>query len=118
MKVMVLGLNPSEHGGKSKTFKTLHKWMDDLDVKYYCFDNVTWDFEQPKSNKDVDFERIKESIFGCERILALGSKADAVLRHLGANHYSLPHPSGLNRQINNSEYLQALIKDCKRYIWG
>lgn len=47
-------------------------------------------------------------------VIALGNKASTALKNVA--HFKLPHPSGLNRQINNKEYIKKQLNDCKKYI--
>lgn len=47
-------------------------------------------------------------------IVALGNKASEALKDIP--HFKLPHPPGLNRQINNKEYIKSKLKAYKMYI--
>jgi hypothetical protein len=47
-------------------------------------------------------------------VVALGNKASKALRDIP--HFKLPHPSGLNRQINDKNYINYQLLACKRYI--
>lgn len=52
-------------------------------------------------------------------VIALGNKAS---KHLSAiatikvTHFKLPHPSGLNRQLNDKAKLFLKLRECKRYL--
>lgn len=50
---------------------------------------------------------------GCP-VIALGNKA--ALRLKGYPHFKLPHPSGLNRQINNKKFIENQLQKAKIYI--
>jgi uracil-DNA glycosylase len=50
-----------------------------------------------------------------DRLVALGKSASGVLTKLGLKHLEMPHPSGLNRKLNDREYTAAKIEDLKRY---
>lgn len=47
-------------------------------------------------------------------IIALGNKASEALKTKA--HFKLPHPSGLNRQINNKKFIDQCLRDCYSYI--
>ncbi len=49
-------------------------------------------------------------------IIALGNNASKALKSIP--HFKLPHPSGRNRQINDSEFIAKKLAECKRYIEG
>lgn len=47
-------------------------------------------------------------------IVALGNNASKALKDIP--HFKLPHPSGLNRQINDKEFVALKLAECKSYI--
>lgn len=47
-------------------------------------------------------------------IIALGNKASEALK--AKPHFKLPHPSGLNRQINNKKFIDEKLAACYSYI--
>lgn len=49
-------------------------------------------------------------------IVALGNNASKALKKIP--HFKLPHPSGRNRQINNKEFIEKKLKDCKKWIYN
>lgn len=52
------------------------------------------------------------------KIVAIGNNASNRLSALRIGHFKLPHPSGLNRQINNKEYIDKMLKECYNYLRG
>lgn len=46
--------------------------------------------------------------------IALGNNASKKLGNLP--HFKLPHPSGLNRQINDEAFIATKLAECKAYI--
>ncbi len=117
MKVLVLGLNPSKKGRKAPTLKVLDKWLEHLDVRIVSFDNIYMDYGS-FSLKDVDEDYVKNICFNYEKIVSLGEKASHLLRIVGIDHFKLPHPSGLNRQLNNKEYVEKQLNSCYKYLHG
>lgn len=60
-----------------------------------------------------DFEL--RNLFGKHMLpmIALGNKASSRLK---MSHFKLPHPSGLNRQINDKAYMFKVLRACKAYL--
>lgn len=40
---------------------------------------------------------------GCDHVVALGNTASFALDYISVEHLQLPHPSGLNRKLNDKE---------------
>lgn len=51
-------------------------------------------------------------------IIALGTKAykRCLEYHDMVRVFKLPHPSGLNRQVNDKEYIKHQLKTCKAWL--
>jgi hypothetical protein len=47
-------------------------------------------------------------------VVALDVNASKALKIV--KHYKLPHPSGLNRKINDLNYLQSELSQCKLFV--
>lgn len=47
-------------------------------------------------------------------IVALGNNASKALGNI--YHFKLPHPSGRNRQINNKEFINKKLEECKNWL--
>ncbi len=103
----------------TKSYKRLLEWIwrMDLDVteiilanchhvKEYGFENYYY-VETPNMFIDVD-EYCK--------VIALGKNAAKYLKECGIEHHELPHPSGLNRKLNDKEYTAALLERCADFI--
>ena len=115
MKVLVLGLNPSKQLGKSATLKRLREWLEVLELQYVSFDNIYPGFNQ-FSLKDINADYIREISQASEKVLALGRRVSDILGLMGIDHFCLPHPSGLNRQLNNSKVIESKLMECKSYL--
>jgi hypothetical protein len=57
------------------------------------------------------YKDLEESI-----IVALGLVASRELNRRNLKHMRLPHPSGRNRQLNNKNWLNEQLVECKQYI--
>lgn len=115
MKVLVIGLNPSKLGGKSPTLKRLKDWFDNIGLKRYSFTNV---YNSPGkfSLKDVRKDELLTITKHYTKVIALGSKVSDILNLMGISHFKIPHPSGLNRQTNNSKFVNQELFKCREYI--
>ena len=77
----------------------------------------------------------KDTLYGYGTIdfkfIALGNEAEKALKNhsreywdvttnkpqpLKANYFKLPHPSGLNRKINDKNYLDNILKECSEWL--
>lgn len=118
MKVIIWGCNPSRQFGKSGSLKTLNIWLETIDLNCNCtsFCNIYDGFGQ-FSLRDVKRDYIREISKDYDKILALGTKASDVLNLMGIDHFRLPHPSGLNRKLNNKRYVEHTLSECREYLW-
>lgn len=116
MKVLVIGLNPSRLGKNSSAIRNLYKWLDELNVKVFSFTNLYEGYEIDETRPQT--ESIREFAKSYDKILALGKVVSLHLDHLEINHFSLPHPSGLNRQLNDQKFIDERLEACKNYLEG
>lgn len=65
---------------------------------------------------DEDFEYYREQArIHSWKVIALGVNASKALK--GVGHFIMPHPSGLNRQINNKHFIDKRIAACRKYLF-
>lgn len=64
-------------------------------------------------NKDSILSKVNAMV-KCDWIIALGNEASEFLGEVP--HFKLPHPSGLNRQVNDKAYIEEQLKLCKEYL--
>lgn len=51
------------------------------------------------------------------KIIALGVEAQRALQILGVTKFfTLPHPSGRNRKLNDKAFLSKALADCKQWV--
>jgi hypothetical protein len=117
MKVAVVGQNPAtlKTKTKSKSISRLNTWLDFLDLGHVSFFNV---YEHPGkfSIENVNQDNLRVLVEGYQKIITLGVIADSVLNGLGVDHFALPHPSGLNRGLNDKEYVRQKLEECREYL--
>jgi len=122
-KVLIVGMNPSNTLEKVKvrknsTFDRLNKWMDRLGVCHYSFINVINDRNIKLNHKNVDDKFLLSATKDYNHIIALGGFASDSLVRAKINHFRLPHPSPLNRLLNDKHFEKAILNQCSKYLKG
>ena len=114
---MIVGINPSSSKRVDPciTLKRLYRWTDALSIQFFSFVNCIGR-PGPYSNKDVDCEFLMKCAKGYDKVIALGGFPSHALKKLGVDHFMLPHPSGLNRKLNDREYEKRVLEECSEYI--
>lgn len=113
VKVVFVGDEPSQTNIDpdiafvgAKCFQRLTEWINYLRPDYYiCLNSHT-------DNDIFKIERLKEDGF---KVIALGNKASERLTKWQIQHYKLPHPSGLNRKINDKKIIEHELDTC--LVW-
>jgi len=130
-KVLFVGTNPSTKSPdnsamhpSTKSRKTLNTWISDLDIDaYFCnvLDRAT-ENNKPLSKKQILVSCkdliVKIEKFKCSYVVALGEIASHALDHASIKHLKIPHPSGLNRKLNNKETVYVIRKNLREMIEG
>lgn len=132
IKIIFLGSNPSQRSISIKPFwrdtksmQVISNWLDMLNLgeEEIYFMNVS-DTTTP-NNRPLKISEIKASLPMLsnkindvipEKIIALGKTAEKALTLLRIPHFAMPHPSGLNRQLNNKEFIEEKIKSLQEYL--
>ena len=118
MKVLVVGMNPGSPGknpNKSKTLERLYTWMDEVGVQTFSFCNTFDEVGTPAMSK-VDFKRLCTLTAQYDKILALGGFVSTALDKIDVDHFKLPHPSPLNRLLNDKQYEREILCKCASYL--
>lgn len=89
--------------------------MEALGFNHYSFSNVI-PYEGEYKMKDVDVDFVKSFTNGYDKVIALGGFASRALSRAGVDHYVLPHPSPLNRKLNDREYEKRVIEECREWL--
>lgn len=95
----------------------LHHWYDELKIVHASFANI-YDTPGKFSLKDIKKEYLNEICPNYDKVLALGAKVGDVLDLMHIPHFKLPHPSGLNRKLNDSGFIEQTLEDCRWYLYG
>lgn len=70
----------------------------------------------PKEEMEAHIEKLKS--LPMPKVIALGKMAVWALGKIGMPCFELPHPSGLNRKVNDKEALQKTLADCKSWLYS
>lgn len=98
------------------SYKTLLEWFYrmDVDVRYVITANAF------TAQGDSD-ELLKGALAVISehkgRVVALGEAARGALVELGVACFVLPHPSGLNRDLNDKKKLSEKLAKCRAFIY-
>jgi uracil-DNA glycosylase len=109
-KVLIIGQQPVTPTSKAfenaKCKKKLLKWLESMGVTEYELANQS----------DLD---IYEKITNFDgKIITLGKIAEKRIKSMDVYAWPLPHPSGLNRKLNDKDYEDHVILDCARWLRG
>ena len=106
----------------TKSYKTLLEWIYamNVDINAVMVVNRSGVIPYP-GNCDGDMILIKSPALETDlckgdKVVALGNEAEQHLNRLGVKHFKLPHPSGLNRKLNDKKYVDQILKECKTYL--
>lgn len=117
--ILIVGMCPSHKptlGHKQNaTFRKLESWMDCLNIRHFSFIN-TFDYHDKPKMSNVNFDSLAKACDGYDNVLALGLFASRALDRINVKHYTLPHPSPLNRLLNDKQYENFVIESCKDYL--
>jgi hypothetical protein len=114
--VIVIGLNPTKlsvprKGGAVSRFR---EWLDYLGIDKVAFTNLSSDPHWDKKNVDYDF--LCSSISGHDKVVAWGPTVSKYLTDINISHFTLPHPSPLNRQVNDHKFIRQKLDECKEFL--
>jgi len=120
MKVLVVGMNPSTKptlkNKRNATFSKLEQWMTQCEIKYFSFVNTFDDPSEARTSK-IDYKRLCTLSKDYDKIIALGGFVSTALDKANISHFKMPHPSPLNRLLNDKAFEKTIVKHCKDYIY-
>lgn len=115
-RVLLVGINPSgKPFRKGCALDKMNLWMETLGFHHYSFSNVI-PYEGVYKMRDVDVEFVRSFSDGYEKVIALGGFVSKALSRARVQHYVLPHPSPLNRKLNDREYEKRVIEECREWL--
>ena len=91
----------------------LEEWIKEWDIGCTSFINLSgdpdWDGRYPD-------DRYLEIIRSYDKVIALGVGVSRHLNRAGIDHIKYEHPSGLNRNMNDKEYIWRRHEEIRREI--
>jgi hypothetical protein len=114
--VAFVGQNPSAKASKNgNTFPRLVDWVNKLGLDTYTFMNA---YPHPGkcSVSQVNLDNLRKALYKFNKVVALGNFAAEALTKAGIHHFKLPHPSPLNRQINDDRFINKCLDECREYL--
>jgi hypothetical protein len=97
--------------------RRLPLWIDRMGAGIVSFTNCISE-AGPYTRADIDYDRLSKSAAGYDRVVALGNFPSSALKKLNIDHFVLPHPSGLNRKLNDPKFELEQLELCRNYIHG
>lgn len=135
MKVVFIGSNPSlrsnslvpfHHDTKSMTI--IAGWLTrlyDMGCRFESHHFINVSNAPTPGNRPLKTSEIHAELVGLEgrissitpdRVIALGRTAEKALTLLRIPHFAMPHPSGLNRKLNDPAYVEEKINGLSLYL--
>jgi uracil-DNA glycosylase len=133
-KVIFVGSNPSNASPDLSAFnentrsgKILKEWINKADIGEVVSINVS--DEKTIDNKALTKSEIESLSYDLEnkvrhhmiqgaKVVALGNTAAQALGYTNLDFLKLPHPSGLNRQLNDEKFVEQKIQELKDFVHG
>lgn len=134
LKILFVGSNPSQRSSEVIPFwndtgssRVLQNWIS---IIFQNFENLTPIYCNvvncaTANNRPLKTSEIKAGLDSLKgfidneqpyRIVALGKAAEKALTLLRLDFYSMPHPSGRNRKLNDKEYVSEKLEGLIRYV--
>lgn len=126
MKVLIVGSNPSTESKNkkvpfvgAKSNKKLQTWIEKLELSEFEIINVS-DKRTPHKVKlkksEYQLRKLLLKSKKYDKVIALGNTAADALSILGVNYHKIDHPSPINRRLQNNDYVEAMLEQCKTYL--
>lgn len=116
MKVLFVGDQPSKTNTSPDVAflgaaceKRLRSWISSLGLNWYVDCIFVNQSDRLRFQSLVDV-----AVRNKWAIVAIGKVATYQLG--GVKHFTLPHPSGRNRQLNDKSFAQRRLEACKQYL--
>ena len=131
MRVVLVGSNPSQRSPDNSPFHIstrsriiVDEWFRDMGCEI-SFMNICE--EKTQDNKPLTQKQIRNHLLpfskrlselNPDKIVTLGRSAEYGCQILGIPFFPMPHPSGLNRQLNDKKFIDSKIEELRKFIDG
>ena len=120
-RILFVGSNPSNTSLTEDAFhestrsgKILASWVASLqgEKAYVNVSNQKTENNRPLTTSEIRacLPKLALDIAGATKVVALGKTAAKALSMLGIQFCEMPHPSGCNRLLNDTKYVEQKIK--------
>jgi hypothetical protein len=88
-----------------------------IGLPYFGFVNCIHERGSQK-RADIDYGFLRACVQDADHVIALGRIPADALRRMGIKYHPFPHPSGLNRQINDFALVQSCLARLEdSFLW-
>jgi len=118
-RVIFIGMQPSKaRFRRNCALDRFGAWVDTLGLRFVSFHNAIIDPDLAQRPSSVDYDLLRESVHNYSYVVALGNLASTALKRIDVDHFKMPHPSPLNRLLNDRSYEQSMLYELRSYIYG
>lgn len=126
--ILFLGSNPSTSASSADPFTTdtasgrlLRQWVVGIKGDI-LFDNIS--SQKTPDNRPMTKAEISAALASLDqkidaikpdKIVALGVAAASALRQLEYEFFQMPHPSGMNRKLNDKQYVEQKLAELRNF---
>jgi uracil-DNA glycosylase len=125
LMLLIVGHSPSKQDpdgvlDNCQSGRRLNEWLEAIGAsRFYEIEKVNaFTLEEaqnlPSSRKAA--RRLRKRIKTADAVIALGKGASTVVSLVRGDYISLPHPSGLNRQLNDKTFVLQKLWDAKEEL--
>jgi len=117
--VIFIGMQPSRAKYRRNcTLDRFEAWVDFLGLRFVSFHNAIVDPLLPQRLSSVNYELLHKSVYNYSYVVALGNLVSNSLKRIDTQHFKMPHPSPLNRLLNDRSYEQNMLYELRSYVYG
>jgi len=87
-----------------------------LNIEFVSFTNLSPDPEWDLQYNTFDHEFVRSQTQGHDKVVALGLVVSKHLDKLGIQHFRIPHPSPLNRRLNDKAYEAEMLSGLHSFL--
>ena len=121
-KILIIGHSPSskEYCPRkgNPSINRLNRWLDACDVRIYSYSNACAHHAPSLKKGNIDKTFLQNIAKNYNKILVLGKEVEQLFTKMGIENFALPHPSPLNRKLNDKNFEKSVINGLHSYING
>lgn len=121
IRVLVVGMNPGSKEYADQRQSPFHKrvsqWMTEAGVEFYSFTNCSME-KGDLTITTADLMRLTAIVQSgsYDLVLALGNQSSNVMSYINVEHFRGPHPSGLNRKLNDKKFVDEFLSALREQL--